>query len=458
MNYQSKKILVLGGGVTGLAAAHALRIRGANIAFADDQITAVEDFPIAKPETYNVQDWDFILVSPGWKQSHPVIQSALKAKIPLINEIDLAYSFKSPEQSWIALTGTNGKTTTVEMTAAMLRESGINAVACGNVGQTVIECVDSDEKYTTLVLELSSFQIHWLREAKFDAVAVLNIADDHVDWHNTFDEYARVKCSLLERSGVGILNAQDFEVFNRTKNWSGQKIYYSLDTPAPGELGVVEELIIDRAFVSNPEEASMIAEVIDITPTVPHNVSNALAASGLALSAGATHSAIRTALQKFTLGRHRIETVYEADGITWIDDSKATNPHAAAASIMSALSVIWIAGGLAKGAKMDELVARAKARLKVAILIGQDRDLIKSELIKQAPEVEVIEIDTPNGFSKTAQSNEFMESVVRAALGRAVSGDTVLLAPACASMDQFNSYADRGDRFASAVKSVVSHG
>jgi UDP-N-acetylmuramoylalanine--D-glutamate ligase len=257
---------------------------------------------------------------------------------------------------------------------------------------------------------------------------------------------------------MGILNAQDFEVFNRTKNWPGQKIYYSLDTPATGELGVVEELLIDRAFVSNPQEASMIAEVIDITPTVPHNVSNALAASGLALSAGATHSAIRTALQKFTLGRHRIETVYEADGITWIDDSKATNPHAAAASIMSALSVIWIAGGLAKGAKMDELVARAKARLKVAILIGQDRDLIKSELINQAPEVEVIEIDTPNGFSKTAQSNEFMESVVRAALGRAVSGDTVLLAPACASMDQFNSYADRGDRFAAAVKSVVSHG
>jgi UDP-N-acetylmuramoylalanine--D-glutamate ligase len=458
VNYQGKQILVLGAGVTGLAAAHALRTRGANIAFADDQLTAVEDFPIAKPETYNVQEWDFILVSPGWKQSHPVIQSALEAKIPLINEIDLAYGFKSPEQKWIALTGTNGKTTTVEMAAAMLRESGINAVACGNVGQTVIECVDSDEKYSTLVLELSSFQIHWLREAKFDAVAILNIADDHVDWHNTFDEYARVKCSLLERSDVAILNAQDNEVFNRTKNWSGRKIYYSLDTPAPGELGVVEELIIDRAFVSNPQEASMIAEVIDVTPTVPHNVSNALAASALALCSGATHGAIRTALQKFTLGRHRIETVHVGDGITWIDDSKATNPHAAAASIMSALSVIWIAGGLAKGAKMNELVERAKSRLKAAILIGQDRDLIKSELIKQAPQVEIIEIDAPKGFSKTSQSNEFMESVVRAALERAVSGDTVLLAPACASMDQFNSYADRGERFASAVRSVVAHG
>ena len=458
MSYQGKKILVLGAGVTGLAAARALRTRGADIAFADDLATAVEDFPIAKPETYDVQRWDFILVSPGWKQSHPVIQSALKAKIPLLNEIDLAWSYKDSKQKWIALTGTNGKTTTVEMAAAMLRESGVNAVACGNVGQTVIECVDSDEKYSVLVLELSSFQIHWLREAKFEAVAILNIADDHVDWHNSFDEYARVKVSLLERTDVAILNAQDFEVFNRTKIWSGRKIYYSLDTPAPGELGVVEELMIDRAFVSNPQEASMIAEVIDVTPTVPHNVSNALAASALALSVGASHSAIRTALQKFTLGRHRIETVHEGDGITWIDDSKATNPHAAAASIMSALSVIWIAGGLAKGAKMDQLVERAKARLKVAILIGEDKDLIRSELKNRAPQVEIIEIDTPSGFSKASQSNEFMESIVRAALGRAVSGDTVLLAPACASMDQFNSYADRGDRFASAVKSVVAHG
>jgi len=458
VSYAEKKILILGAGVTGLAAAHALRARGAHIAFADDAVSAVEDFRIAKPEFYSVVDWDFLLVSPGWKESHPLIQNALKAKIGLINEIDLAWSFKDPAQKWIALTGTNGKTTTVEMAAAMLRESGFKAVACGNVGQTVIECVDSPEKYEILVVELSSFQLHWLRDAKFSASALLNIADDHVDWHETFDEYARVKVSILERSDIGIINADDFEVFNRTNQWSGHKVFYSLDTPAPGEIGVVEELMIDRAFVSNPQEASMIAEVIDVTPTVPHNVSNALAASGLALSAGANHEAIRVALKKFTLGRHRIEQVYESDGITWIDDSKATNPHAACASIMSGLSVIWIAGGLAKGAKMDELIERTKARLKAVILIGQDRDLIKAELQKRAPQVEIFEIDTPKGFSKTSDNNEFMESIVRQAKARAISGDTVLLAPACASMDQFLSYADRGNRFAAAVKAVVEHG
>ena len=457
MNFSGKKVLVLGAGVTGLAAAHALKNRGAEIAFADDSVTAIEDFIISTPENYDVNGWDFLLVSPGWKESHPLIQSALKAKIPLLNEIDLAWSFKDPSQKWIALTGTNGKTTTVEMAAAMLRETGAKAVACGNVGQTVIECVDSREKYEVLVIELSSFQIHWLRDAKFSASAILNIADDHVDWHKTFDDYARVKVSILERSDIGILNADDFEVFNRTKEWSGNKIYYSLDTPASGEVGVVEELMIDRAFVSNPQEASMIAEVVDVTPTVPHNVSNALAASALALAAGANYESIRKALQKFTLGRHRIEKVYESDGITWIDDSKATNPHAAAASIMSALSVIWIAGGLAKGAKMDQLIERVKGRLKVAILIGQDRDLIKSELVKRAPHVEIIEITAPSGFSKTSPNNEFMESIVRKARALAVSGDTVLLAPACASMDQFESYADRGDRFASAVKAVIEN-
>ncbi len=458
MQFQEKRVLVLGAGVTGLAAARYLRDEGASISFADDEVSSVEDFPIAKPETYDVAQWDFILISPGWKHSHPLVQSALTEKIPLLNEIDLAWSIKKSDQKWIALTGTNGKTTTVEMAAAMLRESGLNAVACGNVGQTVIECVAGDENYEVLVLELSSFQIHWLRDAKFDSVAILNIADDHVDWHGSFDEYARVKVSLLEHTQVGILNAEDFEVFNRTKEWSGKKVYFSVDTPAPGEVGVVEELLIDRAFVSNPQEAAMIAELNDVTPTVPHNVSNALAAAALALSVGASHESIRAALQKFTLGRHRIEKVYEADGISWIDDSKATNPHAAAASVMSGLSVIWIAGGLAKGAKMDQLVERAKGRIKVAILIGQDRDLIRTQLVERAPHVKIIEIDAPKGFQKGASDNSFMEEIVSAAKSHAMSGDTVLLAPACASMDQFMSYADRGDRFAAAVKKLVNNG
>jgi UDP-N-acetylmuramoylalanine--D-glutamate ligase len=377
-----------------------------------------------------------------------------------LNEIDIAWNLRSvraPHQKWIALTGTNGKTTTVEMTAAILQAAGINAVACGNVGDTVIDAVDRDNPYDVLVLELSSFQLHWAQEASFTAAAILNIADDHLDWHGSFEAYAQAKFSILDRCEIAILNADDGPVVLGANRFAGRKVFFSLDTPAPGEIGVVEELLIDRAFVADPQEASMICELIDIVPTVPHNVSNALAAAGLALALDVPHTAIQKALQSFRPGRHRIETVHEADGVTWVDDSKATNPHAAAASLMSHLSVVWIAGGLAKGADMEALVERCASRMKAAILIGADRDLIEAALIKHAPNVPRILINPPTQYIRGGESNSLMELIVQTASEHASSGDAVLLAPACASMDQFISYADRGDRFAAAVRKVIAH-
>jgi UDP-N-acetylmuramoylalanine--D-glutamate ligase len=220
-------------------------------------------------------------------------------------------------------------------------------------------------------------------------------------------------------------------------------------------MGIVEELLVDRAFVADPQEAAMICELTEIKPTVPHNVSNALAAAGLARAAGVDHEDIRSALASFTPGRHRIEEVLSHSGITWIDDSKATNPHAAAASIMSALSVVWIAGGLAKGAQMEELIERCSKRIKAAVLIGEDKDLIEKAIREKAPHIAVVKIDAPSNYQIGSADNSLMEDVVEAARGFAVEGDTVLLAPACASMDQFTNYADRGDRFAQAVKKVI---
>jgi UDP-N-acetylmuramoylalanine--D-glutamate ligase len=159
----------------------------------------------------------------------------------------------------------------------------------------------------------------------------------------------------------------------------------------------------------------------------------------------------------FRPGRHRIETIYEANGITWVDDSKATNPHATAASLMSHLSVVWIAGGLAKGADMDSLIERCAPRIKAAILIGEDRGLIEAALIKHAPTIPRIPIDAPSDYTRGGDSNSLMEAIVAAATQHAATGDAVLLAPACASMDQFISYADRGDRFAQAVRKVIAH-
>jgi UDP-N-acetylmuramoylalanine--D-glutamate ligase len=455
---QDKKILVLGAGVTGSAAARALISREADVTLVDESIATNSEFSIVQPTEVKVSEYDFVLVSPGWKESHPLIQQARTAEVTLLNEIDLAWAFKeerSPGQKWLALTGTNGKTTTVEMTAAALRAGGLHAVACGNVGKTVIECVESNEGYDVLVLELSSFQLHWLQRAEFVASAILNIADDHTDWHGSFESYAQAKVSILDRSMTAILNGDDKEVLTRTTHWNGRKVFYSLDTPGPGEIGVVEELLIDRAFVTDPQEASMIAELIDIKPTVPHNVSNALAAAGLARTVGVSHEAIGKALSEFTLGRHRIEVVAEKDGITWIDDSKATNPHAATASILSALSVIWIAGGLAKGADVSALVARTHPRIKAAILIGTDRELFAKALAEHAPHVKIISIDPAADYQRGGASNSFMEAIVAAAQSFAIQGDTVLLAPSCASMDQFVSYADRGDRFTDAVRKAL---
>ncbi len=453
-NFAGKKILILGAGVTGIAVAQSLSKRGAEISLADDQVTEVAGFTAASTKTFNAADFDGIVISPGWKSDHPLITEAEKLGIPLMNEVDLAWQIRGelvPSQRWVALTGTNGKTTTVEMAAAMLRAGGVSAIACGNVGTTVIESVESTEKYDVLVLELSSFQLHWIKEATFVAASILNIAEDHLDWHGGFDAYAQAKMAILDRASTGIFNGDDGEIVSRSSNWQGRKIFFSLDTPGPGEIGIVEDLLVDRAFVSDPQEAAMIAEVIDVVPTVPHNVANALAAAGLARAIGISHESIRQALQNFKPGRHRIEKVYESDGINWINDSKATNPHAAAASLMGTLSAVWIAGGLAKGAQMADLVQRCKSRIKVAILIGEDRELIAQELRAHATNVEIVYIDTPDSYQRGGSDNSLMEAVVKAAKVHAAAGDTVLLAPACASMDQFLSYADRGERFARAV-------
>ena len=429
-----KKVLVLGGGVTGSSVAKYLISKGANIKVADEKPNEFPEHPINDLQNLN---YDFAVVSPGWKEDHPLVLALQNKNIPITNEIDLAWHEKPAGQRWVAITGTNGKTSTTELASAMIP----NSTACGNVGKTVIDSIN--EGYRVLVLELSSFQIHWMREAQFEAIAILNIADDHTDWHGSFANYTSDKVKLLAHTESAILNAEDSIVVKATQGWHGRKTFFSLETPEPGEIGLVEELLVDRAFVPDPMEAGVIAELNEVMPTVPHNVANALAAAGVARAIGVDLIVIRMAIAKFRPGRHRIEIVLEKDGITWVNDSKATNPHAALASLLACNKAIWIAGGLAKGASMIELVERAKSRIKHALLIGTDRELIAIELKKAGISFE--NIDGP----------EVMKIAIAKAKEIATSGDTVLLAPACASMDQFKSYADRGDQFISEVNSQV---
>jgi UDP-N-acetylmuramoylalanine--D-glutamate ligase len=206
-------------------------------------------------------------------------------------------------------------------------------------------------------------------------------------------------------------------------------------------------LVVDRAFINGDAEA--LFELHHLTPAVPHNLLNAMAAAALARSVGASSEAIAKALAHFKLDHHRLEVVLVRDGITWIDDSKATNPHAALAALRSQLRSIWIAGGLAKGAPMEELIKAAAHRIKYAILIGTDANLIAEALRLHAPLIEYVFIDPQ------LKGKELMLEVVKAAKARALEGDCVLLAPACASMDQFKNYAERGELFATAVKELV---
>ena len=458
LNFHGQKILIAGGGVTGSSIASFLSSRGAVVVIADEDVKLHSKFPILKPDNVVLEEFSAVVVSPGWNESHPLLLRAKSAGLELLNEIDIAWTLAqevAPHQKWLALTGTNGKTTTVEMAAAMLQRAGLKAIACGNVGDTVIDAVNRKEGFDYLILELSSFQLHWLRQAQFVSVAILNIADDHLDWHGSFDSYCQAKLSLLDHTETAIINGEDAAILQGVSSWDGRKIFFSLETPGPGELGVVENLLIDRAFVSDPQEASMIAEINDIQPTLPHSVSNALAAAGLARSVGVSYEDIQNALIDFHPGRHRIELILSDGGVSWINDSKATNPHAAQASILSHLSVVWIAGGLAKGADMNSLVERTKDRVKAVILIGEDRHLIEEAFKRFSPKTPLIKIDTNS--VKGEVSNDLMEKVVVAARELAVSGDTVLMAPACASMDQFISYADRGDRFSAAVRKLVAN-
>ena len=452
------RVLVLGGGVTGRSVAKVLSNMGAEISVYDENESSEFDFNRVTLGEVSDTNWAASVISPGWSPNHPIIADLRNREIPLLNEIDLAWEIKqqvAPEQKWLAVTGTNGKTSTVELTEAILKAAGVNAFACGNVGTPVIDAVTSDPKYDYLILELSSFQLHWAESAEFVAGSILNIALDHIDWHGSFAEYAKAKLDLLSRSATAILNGDDASVVEGSANWQGRKIFYTLQTPKPGELGLVENLLVDRAFVVDPMEAAMFCELSEVQPTAPHSVSNALAAAGLARSIGIDHEVIREAVKKFRPGRHRIELVLEQDGIRWIDDSKATNPHAAQASLMSELSVVWIAGGLAKGAEMSELIAQVGSRLRGAVLIGTDRELIADELQSKFPNVALVRVDPKPGHDRSSADNEFMNQIVAEAKFLAQSGDAVLLAPACASMDQFLSYGDRGDRFAKSVREIV---
>ncbi|MFG2191148.1 UDP-N-acetylmuramoyl-L-alanine--D-glutamate ligase [Streptomyces sp. NPDC048639] len=467
------RVTVAGLGVSGVSAARALARLGAVVTVVDggDGERQRETAKSLEGEGITVRLGDgatlpeateLVVTSPGWKPDSPLFLAAAEAGVDVVGDVEIAWRLRRPGAApWLAVTGTNGKTTTVQMLASILTAAGLRTAAVGNIGTPIIDVVlaqgqEGAEPYDVLAVELSSYQLHWAPSVRPHSAAVLNLAPDHLDWHGSMQAYAADKGRIFEGNQVAcVYNAADpatEELVRAADVEEGcRAIGFTLGTPAPSQLGVVEGILVDRAFVENRHSSAQeLAEVSDVRPPAPHNIANALAAAALARAYGVEPGAVRDGLRAFSPDAHRIAHVADVDGVAYVNDSKATNTHATEASLASFEHIVWIAGGLAKGATFDELVAGARGRLRGAVLIGADRALIREALARHAPEVPVVDLDRTDTGAMTA--------AVREASRLARPGDTVLLAPACASMDMFVNYGMRGDAFAEAVRGLRTAG
>ena len=446
--FAGRPVVVAGAAVSGAAAARVLRRHGAEVTVVEsddaraqplrDEGFRVVDVGVPPPGT------DLVVTSPGWRPDSPLLVAAAAAGLEVVGEVELAWRLAHDPQSarppapWLAVTGTNGKTTTVQMLEAVLAAAGARTVAAGNVGLPLVEAVGGE--HDVLAVELSSFQLHWSSTLRPHAGALLNVADDHTDWHGSATHYALAKAKIFT-AGTAVANADDEVARTLLRRALGRRVTFTLRAPRPGELGVAGGRLVDRAFAADGEE---LVGVDELAVRGQHNVANALAAAALARSWGVPAAAVREALRGFRAGAHRDERVAVADDVTYVDDSKATNPHAAAASLSAYAPVVWIAGGLLKGADVERLVAGVVPRLRAAVLLGTDRAAFAEALARHAPHLPVVEVERLDTGA--------MSEAVHAARALARPGDTVLLAPAAASMDCFRDYAERGRLFADAVR------
>ena len=422
-----------------------LDVIGAKLTYSD----SAEDFDPAGS--------DFVVVSPGFAPHHPLIQKVVASGVRLITDIELAYLVgdKVRRADWIVITGTNGKTTTTELTSHMLNTHGLKSLACGNIGTPILDAVRDPEGFDCLVVELSSFQLHYLGQIEPKSAAFLNLADDHLDWHQGSSEYHAAKSKIFSNVELAIVyNGQDprtLEAAEAAEVKDGcRAIAFTLGIPARSGVGYVEEFLVDRAFIENRGEAALelasFEDIDSIGIRSDHMLANIAAAAARARSVDVSAESIRQAIRTFVPAPHRIQRVAELAGVTFVDDSKATNAHAADASLKSFESVVWIVGGLLKGVDPAPLIKKHASRLRGVVVIGADTSELEVILATGYPNLEVRVISGEN----------IMNQAVLAAKSLAHVGDVVLLAPAAASMDQFKDYQDRGNQFQAAVRAEAT--
>jgi UDP-N-acetylmuramoylalanine--D-glutamate ligase len=484
-------VVVAGIGVSGFAAADGLLEFGANVVVLDDadtepnreKATLLETLGatvrLGPGSTAELPPVAHLAITTGFSPAHPLLVQAAARRVPIWSEVELAWRLSRPDRvvPWLGITGTNGKTTTTQMLESILRAAGLRTAAVGNIGRPIMETILDPEPYDVLAVELSSHQLHWSSSLALHSAAVLNLQPDHYEWHGGAQGYRDAKARIYARVEHScVYNVADPETERMVEEAEviegARAIGFTLGTPGLSMLGVVDDLLVDRAFIEQRRDSALeLAKIGDIHPPAPHNVANALAAAALARSYGVPARAVRDGLRNVRVGAHKIELVAEYGGVRYVDDSKATNPHAADASLRAYGStagadldesapvgagepigagehgkVVWIAGGQAKGTTFDDLVRTHRARLRGAVVLGVDRGLIADALSRHAPEVPVIAV--ADGETRA------MRQAVEAAVSLARPGDVVLLAPGCASLDMFSGYAALGDAFAEAVRDL----
>jgi UDP-N-acetylmuramoylalanine--D-glutamate ligase len=463
-------VLVAGSGVEGRAATRALLRLGAEVTVVDriasDNTAALrrDGARVVIAETVPAGLFDGVrevIISPGFPPHHPLAVAAVDAGLAVYGQVELAWRLRGPGAApWLAVTGTNGKTTTVTMLAAILTATGLRTAALGNVGEPLVDAV-LDGDFDVLAVELSSQQLFWSRNLAPAAGAILNLAEDHLQWHGDFETYVRDKTAIWrgctpDGGGVAVGNLDDPRVAALLAEVPGRAVGFTLGEPGAGQLGVLDGHLVDRAFGDFDAEtraetrggqATRLAPVDVVRPPGKHNVANALAAAALARAYGVPAAAVAEGLRSYLPQPHRNALVATVGGVGYVDDSKATNPHAALSSLTAYPRVVWIAGGWLKGVDINDLVASVADRLAGAVLLGTDRDAVAAALARHAPQIPVVDVARTDDGA--------MGEVVAAAAALAAPGDTVLLAPAAASTDMFASYAHRGVAFAAAVRDLA---
>ena len=399
---------------------------------------------------------DFAVVSPGFSPSHPLVRELEEKGILVIGDIELAWRLRDKHDKvaeWIGVTGTNGKTTTSEMTQAMLLESGKTAIACGNIGVPILDAIRDPVGFDYLVVELSSFQLHYLGQISLNVAAFLNIAEDHLDWHGDFDSYWGAKAKIYQNAAnVIVFNEQDSKTLEAAQQAEVavgcRAVSFSLGAPAMSSVGYVEEFLVDRAFLSDRANTALevceISDIEQISPASSHLLANAAAAATIARACGVEPIYVKQALRSFQLAPHRAQFLGQVGQVRFVNDSKATNAHAAEASLGASESVVWILGGLLKGVNPEPLIIRHGAKLRGVVLLGAETELLEGLFSEHLPALPVV----------LAAKNDPMGSAVQSAFEISKPGDTVLLAPMAASMDQFLDYAERGDKFVEAARKL----